>query len=502
MNLAEITAAVQALDHDPRINEARIGRWLAWPVVKPVLHFALIARFAGRPDSGGAADRRRLRWRRARWALAGLPALLAPGPWRGTPHLLAFTQARSRREMTPDGRHVDVHFDALLGSGTLPPAFVIEAAGDWDHPAPAAGPRQAYDEPLAFAAGALARALARGAAPRDAAARLAAIVAAHGLPLDAAWTRARFTAALAGFEARRRVTAALLARRAAHAVLLLDSDSMGGTIAAARERAIPVIELQHGIAGADHVGYQWAPELGTHRAAMAIPDRILVFGDLWRELFTRRGFWHADEIVPVGTARMERYWDAARARAGRPRAGPPRILFTTQWTCREAAIAFWNAALDHAAGARAPEFELLLKVHPGERRHEADYQAVAQRHPGRARVVPAADNTFQAMIEADIVASYHSTSLIEAAALGVPTVSIMGGAAAGGLAGATGIDGLRDDIVHVATPDALLDLLAARAGDTARLAAWEGEARARGARFFRPGFVANASAAIAEVIDP
>jgi hypothetical protein len=235
---------------------------------------------------------------------------------------------------------------------------------------------------------------------------------------------------------------------------------------------------------------------------MAVPDRILVFGAMWRELFTAQGFWTREQIVPVGTARIERYRGAAEARVSRPRGDRLRILFTTQWTCREPAIAFWNAVLDGAAAAGAPPFELLLKVHPGERRHEATYRAVADRHPGRARIVPAADNTFQAMIEADLVVSYHSTSLIEAAALGVPAVSIQGGAAAGGLAGATGIAGIADDIVHLATPEAFLDLLIERAGDAARLAAWEQRVRERGARYFLPGFVANASAAINAVIAP
>jgi hypothetical protein len=501
VDIPTITAAVQALDHHPRIAAPRVGRWLAWPMIKPVLYFSLLGQFAGRQDAevvrSSLATRGKDFMRRLGWAARGSMPILAPGPWRERPHLVALTSARSRRERLADGRHLDVHFDALLDSHALPlPAFVIEDAAGWDHVSPIAGPRHAFEEGLAIAASALARTLAGGADIRGTAAALAAIVAEAGLPIERDRLQRRFLGVLAGFEATRRVWRWMLAGRAARALLLLDSDAEGGVIAAARETGIPVVELQHGIAGADHVGYQWAPSMAAHRPDMPVPDRILVFGALWRALFTRGGFWREEEIVPVGTARMERYWDVAARRAERAPGGTLRILFATQWTCRAEAIALWSGVLE----ASSAPIEVLFKIHPVERRQSADYEALAARHPGRARVVDATENTFQAMLDADVVASFYSTSLIEAAALGIPAVSILGGPPKGGLAGATGIAELAEDVVHVGSVQAMAELIAANAPSSPAYREWQARTRERGRRFFLPGFVDNASTAIAEVL--
>ena len=97
--------------------------------------------------------------------------------------------------------------------------------------------------------------------------------------------------------------------------------------------------------------------------------------------------------------------------------------------------------------------------------------------------------------------SYQSTVLVEALALGVPSVSICGNASPGGLAETLGMPELSESIVHVDSVKALIGLLSDYWGNTQARDHWRHRTREAGNRVFVPGFVENAVREINALID-
>jgi hypothetical protein len=448
---------LEQADAVPGVLDIYIGRWLAWPAVKVLIYARLCNVLAAEPIA--SPERQRLMrgvslfgelpstWLRLRSALAALPP---PGE---RPRIAWMSGAYRRRDSG------GVERDALFGD--VPAQLAPDAEQIWLMPPASARAAGGIDaEGIYQTAAALANQLtslqrfrpAVRRVSRQLAEKLSAVTpTVAGL----SWYRVCLDA-LTMFEARRIVWSTVFARIKPAVVLLTNAPYQVGEVAAAKAGGALVGEFQHGLFGPRCPEYGWPGSLAPRRNAMAVADRLFVFGDLFRGGALKNAFWRADEVRVVGSAEIERL--RASARPGPP--GPvPQLLFMTQPMTRLDAIAFFDEFLGGVQSGKHRQALLTIKVHPSERHAIADYAALAARYPSLCRIADVDVDAGQLMFEHDLVISYTSYALIEAAGLGRPAISISGPQAPGGVFALCPIPGAADAIPTVATADELAALI-------------------------------------------
>lgn len=122
----------------------------------------------------------------------------------------------------------------------------------------------------------------------------------------------------------------------------------------AHERNIPVIEMQHGLIGEDHIGYNYSASFKMH----TFPDYLLVFGDYWKY----RASYPIDKshIISVGfphfeIERQRRIIETTNEKYG--------ILFISQGTV---GIELSKVAFALSQIVDLSKFDIIYKLHPGE----------------------------------------------------------------------------------------------------------------------------------------
>lgn len=177
---------------------------------------------------------------------------------------------------------------------------------------------------------------------------------------------------------------------------------------AARERGIPVAELQHGTLGAAHAGYNFAPG----RRPPAYPDQLLLFGEIWREVTPGLPL-PAAATPAIGYAWLE----LQRARYPRSRSGtrPQRVLFLSQ-----RGIGRELAGIAVQLQQRQVGVEICYRLHPSEGlRWQQLYPELAS---SGVQVEKAdARPLYAAQAAADVQVGVYSTALLEGVAFGLQT---------------------------------------------------------------------------------
>jgi hypothetical protein len=499
LNWAEVYQLLGELDRLPGIMEPRIGRWRAWPMAKMQLAWHLLhaPSAAGRNSAASLLRKAGARLPRYAGALPRIWRRFEVGPSSGAIGMLHVPRMHCFR----DGRQRDFIFgDLLTGAGLKHPVIALQHPLAADPPSllPQAPQSLTIDlAPYHLAAEQLALVLMAGPRLRRTAAALNCRLDHTAMALERGARGRRVLLALALFEARRRIFRRLFERLTLHALVVSYAPGRHGEIAAARELGLPVVELQHGVIGSHCPDYAWPHELRPCKAEMPLPDRIAVFGPMFRELVLSSGFWNAAEVVATGAAAMEAHRSGTRA--GHRCRGPLRLLFMSQAPSRVAAIAFWR---ELAASSRfiTRGYQVVIKLHPEETHEIEAYQSLVRSAPERLSLLAADVNPIDAMLAADVVVSYNSMALIEALALGRAAVSICGGPIPNGFAGTFGLPEIVGAMPHVNCPEALLDVLCERAGGDGHLAAWHSEAQRAGQNYFSDNFTANTATLINDVV--
>src|SRR5262245_36974071 len=382
MTQADVYRLFGEIDRLPAIMEPRVGRWRAWPIAKmPLVWHLMQAREPSDPTNDVSL-----------WSKLGdrLPRYAADVS-------VAFQQYRRIRKLPrdgavgmlylprvhrlADGRTQDFIFgDLLAGEGLAKPSLALE------HPWPSDGPAQrangsAIDlHPYHSAAEQIAVVLMASPRLRRIATELNERLPNVKMPLEPAARSRKMLLALALFEAKRRLFRRLAARLQLQALVVTYGPGRFAEIAAARELGLPVIELQHGVIGPHCPDYAWPAEYRSLKAEIPLPDRIAVFGQVFRDLILRSGFWRESEILPVGAAAMESFRRSAPP-ARRP-AGPLRLVVMTQATSRQAALPFWQEVAA-SPSCKADGLRVAFKLHPEEQREAGLYREIASAAPDR-----------------------------------------------------------------------------------------------------------------------
>lgn len=194
----------------------------------------------------------------------------------------------------------------------------------------------------------------------------------------------------------------LLARVRPDVLVLVVAYGFEPLVEAARERGIPVVELQHGVIYPYHLGYTF-PAAGKY----TFPDYLLTYGRFWNEATTYP--LPADRVRAVGYPAFDLARSTFERRPGRA------VLFVSQLAVGEPLS---RLAVELS---RSTDETVIYKLHPGET------HAWAERYPWlRDSSVRVADDpglsVYELFATAKAQVGVFSTALYEGLGLGVPTV--------------------------------------------------------------------------------
>lgn len=199
---------------------------------------------------------------------------------------------------------------------------------------------------------------------------------------------------------------------------IITSEKLGtGFYAAANKMKIPVIDLQHGIIDQYEPMYQYAETLKPYKASMLLPDFIGVWGGFHQHMLLQHNFWHLSEIPIIGNYRM--YLRGLQNHSGSGKDNS--ILLPTQWTVFNES----KLLLNNMAACNERNFSLIIKLHPMEPESFREfYINFAETHSHWVTIKYPKDDIYELISRSKLLIGFNSTSMIEAAALDTPSITL------------------------------------------------------------------------------
>ena len=378
----------------------RRGRWSSWSVIRSgVVRRVMRMPLDAAPPSTAAA-----RWRRLRHAVGDAGRF----PWLRRSPVLVKTSVSARGDLD-GGRSKDVYFDDLIRhlGGAVKIEDDNQATRDL---APPLIPADLTSTLISMTAERMAR-----RSPPDGTLEQSALfsrILRDELEVDV--SEERIASRLSEFWWMRAGYGRLLGVVRPRVVLTMDPEV--ALVAAARERGIAAIELQHGVLTRDYISYSYGPYASAYRGSLPVPDRFLTYGPYWTDEMKATGFW-GDEVRTTGSISL----DAHRSQPPRTTAAIYRIVVTAQGTDTARLIDFLRAfvrALDDRLA-----YELAIKLHPiYDTSKEVWVDAFAAFPCVTVRGREA--SVYELLSAADLHMSIFSTCHYEAIGLGVATAVV------------------------------------------------------------------------------
>lgn len=177
-----------------------------------------------------------------------------------------------------------------------------------------------------------------------------------------------------------------------------------GYLWAFHDRGVRVIELQHGVAGESHYAYVW------HHSSVLYPDTLCVFGKRELDYFTRRNPDYAREVVPSGLYILEK---CSQAFDSDPFASYRDRFRTIVVFAGQDAVAGENVEFLVEAARKNPETLFIYVPRTDNPGFPPDKANLLYR-PGI--------NIYEYLMWCDIHCTVYSTTCLESAYYGRPTV--------------------------------------------------------------------------------
>jgi hypothetical protein len=389
---------------EPSIDGASAWQLFRFPVATELARAALRAPSAGRSWGRSEVIRRGL----ADWArYVRLPRA----------RVLAKTFVSGLAEIQEDGRYRDVFFDDVLDVvGSHVKIEVQNARGRAERSRAAHLPPIAATVGIDFGARVLSR-LRSSREVSDLAGFLSDVISAE-LGIDG-FDRDGVERRLLSFRWARRLYGRVLDRVRPRFVLVADTNEFE-LFAAAKERGIRCVELQHGIFSLNHPDALGAAA-AAHRERVIVPDALLLFGRYWEDELRSGGFYR-DELRVTGSPRIDRF-RARRNNDRRPDERACRVLVTSQGVATEELARFLAETMSLA---RTSGFDcrLDLKLHPiyDSASKEAYEATLGGRSDVRILASQEPPSTLELLSAADVHVSISSACHYESLGIGVPTI--------------------------------------------------------------------------------
>lgn len=180
----------------------------------------------------------------------------------------------------------------------------------------------------------------------------------------------------------------------------------------AKSRGIPTVELQHGVMGKYHVGYNFSRKMDLP----GFPDYLFLFGRFWQD--TTQFPIDLSKIRIVGWPYYEnKFLHTPENKSG---SGKKRILFISQGTVGNTLS---QIAVEISKRNEMRNYEVVYKLHPGE---YADWREV---YPwlieADVEVVAHSDHDIHYYLSiADVQIGVHSTAIFEGIGYGIKTIIV------------------------------------------------------------------------------
>jgi len=182
----------------------------------------------------------------------------------------------------------------------------------------------------------------------------------------------------------------------------------------AKEKGIPIIELQHGTMGKHHIAYNFAEKMSLP----TFPDYLFSFGQFWKE--NTRLPIEDDKVKVVGWPYFEQKLNEYNAKANIRDKQKKTILFISQGTIGKELS---KIAVDISKMIANSNYKIIYKLHPGE------YDRWKNEYPWLINTnIEVIDNNQNDMHyyfgESDIQIGVYSTALYEGLGYGLITFII------------------------------------------------------------------------------
>lgn len=195
-----------------------------------------------------------------------------------------------------------------------------------------------------------------------------------------------------------------------------------GAMAAARRLGIKTFDFQHGFIIKDKADYILSDYLQSVKDKIVVPDYLLVFGDFFKDIVLKSGFWNKDSIIPVGNYRVaEIRKNFVKQEKVNDPSTQTKVLLATQVTTFNYTKPFLLEVVKNLPA----NVLITIKCHGREpAENNLWYQSLAKQYPQQIAYVKAEESLVDLMASHDILASYHSTAIFEALGLGLPVITI------------------------------------------------------------------------------
>lgn len=273
--------------------------------------------------------------------------------------------------------------------------------------------------------------------------------------------------------------------------LIITSEKIGtGFYAAACEQNIKTIDLQHGIIDSSEPMYQYSSKLKSFKTKMLLPDIIGLWGRHHKCILLQKEFWDEKDLYVLGNQRLH----INRAKLA-DHAKENIVLFPTQWTVFEETKQLLEAL------ARVPykDFKFILKLHPAEPASFKEYFfSFSEKNDDWMAIAAGTEDIYELFAQARLVVGFNSASMIEAAALKTPSITLTTPQMPYGIYDFLGVDIPMVGIKAVALENltALIELIHMAITNVPFYRTWQEEAAKLGAVFFAEDYEANALALI------
>lgn len=202
----------------------------------------------------------------------------------------------------------------------------------------------------------------------------------------------------------------LLLDRVQPRIIIMDGACYGGSAAiqvrAARERGIPVAEVQHGWIGKSHGMYNFGSAMWQHELQQYLPDTLLTFGGYWS-----RGVSGPFDTVEVGKPHLELLASQTPSVTSRKKS----VLFASSVNDRNETV----RAVLSLRDALPSDWRVIFRPHPSER------ATVTQLFPEFVRAdrvdIDLMLDVYDSLSQVRGVFGYSSTVLYEALKFGCRT---------------------------------------------------------------------------------
>jgi hypothetical protein len=246
------------------------------------------------------------------------------------------------------------------------------------------------------------------------------------------------------------------------AVVLTDFDAVFGIVAAARARGVPVYDMQHGTFWSGDLDHSWTKKhCEMSRQSMPFPDKLLVFGDFWRDIALEQGFWNEADVICVGSPSMDVYREHRKPASGYTPHAPFEILFVSGDIRPNSVAHFLDTFMALVRGKLKDGIHLKLRLHPREVDLAHLYRDICEKYDDMVSLGLSDRPILQDALKADLVIGTATTAMLECLLLGVPVISLGAGAIPEGIAAIHNNALLRELVAHAPTPQDLLDKVGA-----------------------------------------